>query len=179
MPGVLAAAADAGVALRELDAVVVGPGPGPFTGLRVGMATAAALGDALGIPVYGVARWTPSPRTRSATDRAGGRCVVTDARRREVYWAAYDGARPAAASVRWWPRRPPCAALLARAGCDRAVGVSAAVTGMAGGRAGRREPGRVWSRWPRPRCGPAPRPGRWSRCTCAGPMRPSPAPRSR
>ena len=38
----------------DLDAVVVGCGPGPFTGLRVGMATAAAYGDALGIPVYGV-----------------------------------------------------------------------------------------------------------------------------
>ena len=54
MPGVLAAAADAGVTLRELAAVVVGTGPGPFTGLRVGMVTAAALGDALGLPVHGV-----------------------------------------------------------------------------------------------------------------------------
>ena len=54
MPGVLAACAEAGVALPDVDAVVVGIGPGPFTGLRVGMVTAAALGDALGVPVHGV-----------------------------------------------------------------------------------------------------------------------------
>ena len=53
-PNVLAALADADVTMAELDAVVVGCGPGPFTGLRVGMATAAAYGHALGIPVYGV-----------------------------------------------------------------------------------------------------------------------------
>ena len=45
---------DAGRTLRDLDAVVVGLGPGPFTGLRVGIATAAALGDGLGVPVHGV-----------------------------------------------------------------------------------------------------------------------------
>ena len=54
MPGALAACAEAGVALPDVDAVVVGIGPGPFTGLRVGMVTAAALGDALGVPVHGV-----------------------------------------------------------------------------------------------------------------------------
>ena len=53
-PGLLAACADAGVKLAELAAVVTGVGPGPFTGLRVGMVTAAALGDALGVPVHGV-----------------------------------------------------------------------------------------------------------------------------
>ena len=42
------------VAMSDLDAVVVGCGPGPFTGLRVGMATAAAFGHALGVPVFGV-----------------------------------------------------------------------------------------------------------------------------
>jgi len=88
MPGVLAACADAGVVLRDIDAVVTGTGPGPFTGLRVGMVTAAALGDALGVPVHGVCTLDAI-----AAD-AGGRplLVVTDARRREVYWAAYDAA---------------------------------------------------------------------------------------
>jgi len=88
-PNVLAALADAGRAMSDLDAVVVGCGPGPFTGLRVGMATAAAYGHALGIPVYGVC----------SLDAIGGQTtgdtlVVTDARRREIYWARYrDGAR--------------------------------------------------------------------------------------
>ncbi|MGI8626291.1 MAG: tRNA (adenosine(37)-N6)-threonylcarbamoyltransferase complex dimerization subunit type 1 TsaB, partial [Geodermatophilaceae bacterium] len=45
---------EAGVGMADLAAVVVGLGPGPFTGLRVGVMTAAALGDALGVAVYGV-----------------------------------------------------------------------------------------------------------------------------
>jgi tRNA threonylcarbamoyl adenosine modification protein YeaZ len=92
MPGVLAAAAEAGVALRELAAVVVGTGPGPFTGLRVGLVTAAALGDALGLPVHGVC--SLDAIAVDAIHSRPGECplVVTDARRREVYWAAYDQA---------------------------------------------------------------------------------------
>jgi tRNA threonylcarbamoyl adenosine modification protein YeaZ len=88
-PNVLGALADAGLSMADLGAVVVGCGPGPFTGLRVGMATAAAYGHALGIPVYGVC----------SLDAIGGQTtgetlVVTDARRREVYWARYrDGVR--------------------------------------------------------------------------------------
>ncbi|WP_343571636.1 tRNA (adenosine(37)-N6)-threonylcarbamoyltransferase complex dimerization subunit type 1 TsaB [Mycobacterium sp.] len=88
-PNVLAALADARRSMADLDAVVVGCGPGPFTGLRVGMATASAYGHALGIPVYGVC----------SLDAIGGQTngevlVVTDARRREIYWARYrDGVR--------------------------------------------------------------------------------------
>ncbi|MGV9802308.1 tRNA (adenosine(37)-N6)-threonylcarbamoyltransferase complex dimerization subunit type 1 TsaB [Mycobacterium sp. NPDC003449] len=88
-PNVLGALADAGIWVADLDAVVVGCGPGPFTGLRVGMASAAAFGHALGIPVHGVC----------SLDAIGGHTtgevlVVTDARRREVYWARYrDGVR--------------------------------------------------------------------------------------
>ncbi|MCB0925371.1 MAG: tRNA (adenosine(37)-N6)-threonylcarbamoyltransferase complex dimerization subunit type 1 TsaB [Mycobacterium sp.] len=90
-PNVVAAVADAGLTMGDLRAVVVGCGPGPFTGLRVGMATAAAIGHALAIPVHGVCSldaigvWT-----------VGAAVVVTDARRREVYWARYhDGVRVA------------------------------------------------------------------------------------
>ena len=54
MPLAHQALTGAGITLAELDAVVVGLGPGPFTGLRVGVATAAALGDGLAIPVHGV-----------------------------------------------------------------------------------------------------------------------------
>jgi len=78
---------DAGVRPRELAAIVAGLGPGPFTGLRVGLATAAALGQALGIPTYGIC-------SLDALGRAAGPgrvLVATDARRREVYFATYSG----------------------------------------------------------------------------------------
>jgi tRNA threonylcarbamoyl adenosine modification protein YeaZ len=88
-PNVLAALADAGLTVNDLGAVVVGCGPGPFTGLRVGMATAAAYGHALGIPVHGVCSLDAI-----GVDTSGDVLVVTDARRREVYWARYrDGVR--------------------------------------------------------------------------------------
>ncbi len=88
-PNVLAALADAGLTVNDLDAVVVGCGPGPFTGLRVGMATAQAYGHALGIPVHGVCSLDAI-----GIDTTGEALVVTDARRREVYWARYrDGVR--------------------------------------------------------------------------------------
>ena len=88
-PNVLAAIADSGIAMTDLDAVVVGCGPGPFTGLRIGMATAAAYGHALGIPVFGVCSLDAI-----GIGTTGEVLVVTDARRREVYWARYrDGVR--------------------------------------------------------------------------------------
>ncbi|GFG97621.1 tRNA (adenosine(37)-N6)-threonylcarbamoyltransferase complex dimerization subunit type 1 TsaB [Mycobacterium timonense] len=88
-PNVVAALADAGLTMADLGAVVVGCGPGPFTGLRAGMATAAAYGHALGIPVYGVCSLDAI-----GVQTTGDALVVTDARRREVYWARYrDGIR--------------------------------------------------------------------------------------
>jgi tRNA threonylcarbamoyl adenosine modification protein YeaZ len=88
-PNVLGALADAGLTVNDLDAVVVGCGPGPFTGLRVGMATAAAYGHALAIPVHGVCSLDAI-----GVGTSGDALVVTDARRREVYWARYrDGVR--------------------------------------------------------------------------------------
>ncbi|OBI97374.1 tRNA N6-adenosine(37)-N6-threonylcarbamoyltransferase complex dimerization subunit TsaB [Mycobacterium alsense] len=88
-PNVLAALSDAALTMDDLDAVVVGCGPGPFTGLRAGMATAAAYGHALGIPVHGVCSLDAIGVLTTAEA-----LVVTDARRREVYWARYrDGIR--------------------------------------------------------------------------------------
>lgn len=88
-PNIVGALADAQVAVDRLGAVVVGCGPGPFTGLRVGMATAAAFGHALGIPVRGVCSLDAI-----AVGVEGDVLVVTDARRREVYWARYrEGVR--------------------------------------------------------------------------------------
>lgn len=88
-PNVVAALGDAGLAMADLDAVVVGCGPGPFTGLRAGMATAAAYGHALGIPVHGVCSLDAI-----GVHTTGDALVVTDARRREIYWARFrDGTR--------------------------------------------------------------------------------------
>jgi tRNA threonylcarbamoyl adenosine modification protein YeaZ len=86
-PAIRGVLADAGLAMADLGALVVGLGPGPFTGLRVGVVTAAALGDALGRPVVGVCSLDAIG--------SGARTVVTDARRKEVYWATYaaDGSR--------------------------------------------------------------------------------------
>lgn len=93
IPLARAALSEAGGTLRELAGVVVGLGPGPFTGLRVGVATAAALGDGLGIPVHGVP--SHDALATSMAPLPGGLLVVTDARRREVYLSVYraDGGR--------------------------------------------------------------------------------------
>ncbi|HEU5006205.1 MAG TPA: tRNA (adenosine(37)-N6)-threonylcarbamoyltransferase complex dimerization subunit type 1 TsaB [Jatrophihabitantaceae bacterium] len=80
---------EAGVAPRDLGAIVAGLGPGPFTGLRVGLVTAAAMADALGVPSYGVC--SLDGIAASAQDE-GELIVATDARRKEVYWARYDAA---------------------------------------------------------------------------------------
>ncbi|MGD9619878.1 MAG: tRNA (adenosine(37)-N6)-threonylcarbamoyltransferase complex dimerization subunit type 1 TsaB [Mycolicibacterium sp.] len=88
-PNIVGALSDARFTVDQLDSIVVGCGPGPFTGLRVGMATAAAFGHALGLPVRGVCSLDTI-----AVGTTGEVLVVTDARRREVYWARYrDGIR--------------------------------------------------------------------------------------
>lgn len=89
MPLVVDACADAGRSLQAVEAVVVGLGPGPFTGLRVGIATATALADGLGREAHGVP--SHDGMARQFDDRSGGLLVVTDARRREVYVSAYAG----------------------------------------------------------------------------------------
>jgi tRNA threonylcarbamoyladenosine biosynthesis protein TsaB len=73
---------DGGITVHDLTGVVVGLGPGPFTGLRVGIVTARAMSHALGVPAFGAC----------SLDALGARssAVATDARRREVYWAVYD-----------------------------------------------------------------------------------------
>jgi tRNA threonylcarbamoyl adenosine modification protein YeaZ len=86
-PHVLECIAEASITPADLGAVVVGVGPGPYTGLRVGMATGAAFGDALSIPVYGACSLDA---IAAAVQTSGNLLVVTDARRREIYWARYD-----------------------------------------------------------------------------------------
>lgn len=81
----------AGVAPGDLDQLIVGVGPGPFTGLRVGVATAQALSYVLGLELRGVCSLDVLA-AQFAGVRPGEFVVATDARRREVYWAAYTSA---------------------------------------------------------------------------------------
>jgi tRNA threonylcarbamoyl adenosine modification protein YeaZ len=89
MPMIAQVLSDAGASRADLTAVAVGVGPGPYTGLRVGVVTARVLGAVLGIPVHGVCSLDVI-----AADVPRGRefLVATDARRKEVYWARYDAA---------------------------------------------------------------------------------------
>jgi tRNA threonylcarbamoyl adenosine modification protein YeaZ len=80
----------AGAERHDLTAVAVGAGPGPFTGLRVGLVTARTLGYALEIPVYAVCTLDVLAVEASATGAVTGPfTVATDARRKEVYVATY------------------------------------------------------------------------------------------
>jgi tRNA threonylcarbamoyl adenosine modification protein YeaZ len=102
-PGIVRVLAEAGRGRGELTDVAVGVGPGPFTGLRVGLVTALALGDALGLPVHGICTLDVLAAQAAAEglgDLPGGRfAVAIDARRKEVYWASYQD-RPSGGPVR-------------------------------------------------------------------------------
>jgi tRNA threonylcarbamoyladenosine biosynthesis protein TsaB len=90
------AMADAGIVRQDLTAIAVGVGPGPFTGLRVGLVTARTLAFVLDLPVYGVCSLDVLAVEAVDTGVVGEPfTVATDARRKEVYLARYDadGAR--------------------------------------------------------------------------------------
>jgi tRNA threonylcarbamoyl adenosine modification protein YeaZ len=84
-----------GVARADLEAIAVGTGPGPYTGLRAGLVTARVLASVLDVPAVGVC--TLDVIAREAAPAAAGRefIVAADARRKELYWARYapDGRR--------------------------------------------------------------------------------------
>ncbi|MGI5481195.1 tRNA (adenosine(37)-N6)-threonylcarbamoyltransferase complex dimerization subunit type 1 TsaB [Streptomyces lavendofoliae] len=91
LPAVHRVLRDAGLKLDAVTGIVVGVGPGPYTGLRVGLVTAATFASALGgVPVHGLC-------TLDGLAYASGLqepfVVATDARRKEVYWARYDDCR--------------------------------------------------------------------------------------
>ncbi|MFJ4295931.1 tRNA (adenosine(37)-N6)-threonylcarbamoyltransferase complex dimerization subunit type 1 TsaB [Curtobacterium sp. NPDC089689] len=84
--------AEAGVTPAEITGVVAGMGPGPFTGLRVGIAAARTFAAARGVPFLPLVSHDAVAADQPQTDqpRPGPFVVLTDARRREVYWSAYD-----------------------------------------------------------------------------------------
>jgi tRNA threonylcarbamoyl adenosine modification protein YeaZ len=85
----------AGVRPSSLHGVVVGMGPGPFTGLRVGIAAARTFALGAGLPIHPMvsADAVARQQAHAASDTI---IVVTDARRKEVFWSLYDlsGAEP-------------------------------------------------------------------------------------
>ena len=87
MPSVDRCLEAAGMTLADVDHVVVGLGPGPFTGLRVGIVTAQVLARVRGVPLHGVCSLDA---VALAVPRGEEFVVATDARRKEVYWARYD-----------------------------------------------------------------------------------------
>ena len=91
-PQIEAVLADAGIVRQDLTAIAVGTGPGPFTGLRVGLVTARTLAFVLEIPVYGVCSLDVLALEAALGADPVGRAfvVATDARRKEVYLASYD-----------------------------------------------------------------------------------------
>jgi tRNA threonylcarbamoyl adenosine modification protein YeaZ len=87
-PSIARVIADAGAEPRDLTGIAVGVGPGPFTGLRVGVVTARVFGRTLGIPVHGVCTLDVLARAAPAAGREF--LAVTDARRKELYWGRYS-----------------------------------------------------------------------------------------
>jgi tRNA threonylcarbamoyl adenosine modification protein YeaZ len=87
-PGIADVLTQVGATSRDVTAVAVGVGPGPFTGLRVGLVTARTMAFALGIPTYGVC--SLDILAAEAIDAGHDEfSIATDARRKEVYLASY------------------------------------------------------------------------------------------
>ena len=100
-PTIRTAMQQAGAAMSDLTDVAVGVGPGPFTGLRVGVVTALTLGSTLGLRSHGVCTLDVIAADLVTGHTGGGNefLVATDARRKEVYWARYAATDAGAARL--------------------------------------------------------------------------------
>lgn len=89
-PAVQEVLGEVGATGEQISGVVVGVGPGPFTGLRVGLALGHALAEGWGKPLHGICSLDSLALRAVDAGVEGEFLVATDARRREVYWAAYE-----------------------------------------------------------------------------------------
>lgn len=117
--------AASGVAVTELSGVAVGMGPGPFTGLRVGIAAARAFALGAGKPVVPIVSHDAIAWQAYRDGHSGPLTVLTDARRREVFRSEYSG--PDAVGL---PQRTAGPELAPAAAEQTAAVVSAGALGM-------------------------------------------------
>lgn len=103
LPGGQTDSSQTAVQGEGLEAVVVGVGPAPFTGLRVGLALAHSLAEAWRLPLHGVCSLDSLALRAVRRGMQEEFAVATDARRREIYWALYrpesSGASPGGAAA--------------------------------------------------------------------------------
>ena len=94
---------EANIAPAALSGVVGGMGPGPFTGLCVGIASARVFALGAGKPLVPVISHDAIAYGHFRRGHTGPLVVVTDARRREIYWSAYSHADAVGLPVRVGP----------------------------------------------------------------------------
>ncbi|MGV8846593.1 tRNA (adenosine(37)-N6)-threonylcarbamoyltransferase complex dimerization subunit type 1 TsaB [Tessaracoccus sp.] len=94
MPGIVEVCRRNALTVAEVDEFVVGMGPGPFTGLRVGIVAAATLAHLSGLQVHHVCSLDALALPWLSRGAPPEFVVASDARRKELYWAHYrDGVR--------------------------------------------------------------------------------------
>lgn len=119
MPAVQDLLARAGLAAGDLEGLAVDRGPGLFTGLRVGLASAGALSQALGLPCAGVS--SLDVLAQQHRRRTGLVAAMVDARRGEVFWALYQGDGTGVANLRAPEVASPAVVAEDLAGLDQPV----------------------------------------------------------